>query len=82
MLLLQGSADRHFPDYGESAAVGWARCLKCAGERLDDGQGCVNYPGCQGELRLCTHDGGHRTWPADIANQRITSTSIRPADHR
>lgn len=65
VLLMHGRADTHFPQYGDSAARGWARCLGCTAPPNLDGAGCQTWSGCSGgSLRLCLHEGGHLDWPA------------------
>lgn len=77
VLLFHGATDDHFPGYGESAAQGWARCLRCDAEPQTDAQGCLAYSGCAGSLRLCLHDGGHLTWP-EAARARMVAMAAKP----
>lgn len=79
VLLLHGEADDHFPDYGRSAAQGWARCLQCQGGPERDAEGCLIYRHCNGSLHLCLHSGNHLTWP-DGAGKRIVNLSTNPPD--
>lgn len=71
VLLMHGRADSHFPDYGASAARGWARCLGCSGVAAQsDAAGCTSWRDCRGSLRLCDHAGGHLRWP-ETARQAV-----------
>ncbi|MGQ0700719.1 MAG: alpha/beta hydrolase family esterase [Panacagrimonas sp.] len=79
VLLLHGRSDDHFPGYGESAAQGWARCLRCDADPQADAEGCLAYRNCSGGLRLCLHEGSHLTWP-DEARGRIVRLAAEPAD--
>lgn len=76
VLLVHGRNDRHFPDYGESAARGWARCMTCASEPVADAVGCERHSGCKGSLRYCEHDGRHWVWPETL-RQRSIDAAVR-----
>lgn len=78
VLVVHGRNDTHFPGYGESAARGWARCMKCAPEPVADAVGCERHSGCAGGLRYCEHDGRHWVWPATL-RQRSIEAAVRSA---
>lgn len=77
VLILHGRNDRHFPDYGASAARAWSRCLGCAAEPVTDAQDCRHYDGCRGRLTFCQHPGRHWTWP-DAFRTRIVEAAAAP----
>lgn len=64
VLIVHGRNDGHFPEYGDSAARGWSRCLRCAPDPVTDALDCRHHAGCRGRLTFCQHDGRHWTWPA------------------
>lgn len=63
--LFHGRKDTHFRGFGRSAATAWAQCMGCRQKPVFS-NGCEQFEGCQGQLRLCEIDAGHYRWLPQI----------------
>lgn len=66
ILIVHSRKDRHFPDFGRSAATYWGSCASCAPADLETlSYGCRDFSGCAEGRRVtyCETSEPHKRWP-------------------